>query len=404
MATAPTRSLGVARAGEACLFELPPERLPVGGFRVRTLYSGLSAGTELTYFKGTNPYLHARWNAELGLFEEGAPSTRFPVRVMGYMEVARVTEASDGAPVEPGQLVGMRYGHKTAHAADPARDVVVPLPEGLDPLLGIYAAQMGPICVNGLLHAAAERSGGPVAALSAGVRDRRVLVTGAGVVGLLTALLAAEHGASEVAVADRSARRLAAAEALGLEAIDDARTPAWRVCKDRWRDGAARGADVAFQCRGRAEDLHAALRSLRPQGTVIDLAFYQGGAPALRLGEEFHHNGLAIRCAQIGRVPLQAAAEWDRARLAAETVELLARRGRDIRRHVITDVVPLEQGPELIAALAARRREVIQAVFACDGDGRTSDGGGRTSDGGGRTSDGGGRTSGGGGRTSAPAS
>ena len=56
-----------------------------------------------------------------------------------------------------------------------------------------------------------------------------------------------------------------------------------------------------------------ALRSLRPQGTVVDLAFYQGGADAVRLGEEFHHNGLAIRCAQIGRVPRGQAHLWDRA-------------------------------------------------------------------------------------------
>ena len=53
---------------------------------------------------------------------------------------------------------------------------------------------------------------------------------------------------------------------------------------------------------------------------MVDLAFYQGGAPDLALGEEFHHNGLTIRCAQIGRVPRGTAHLWDRRRLAAETV------------------------------------------------------------------------------------
>ena len=64
-----------------------------------------------------------------------------------------------------------------------------------------------------------------------------------------------------------------------------------------------RGADVVFQCRGQASALATALRILRPQGTVIDLAFYPGGCDEVRLGEEFHHNGLSVRCAQIGRVP-----------------------------------------------------------------------------------------------------
>ena len=31
-----------------------------------TLYSGFSAGTELTFLKNTNPYLHSRWEAERG--------------------------------------------------------------------------------------------------------------------------------------------------------------------------------------------------------------------------------------------------------------------------------------------------------------------------------------------------
>ena len=109
--------------------------------------------------------------------------------------------------------------------------------------------------------------------------------------------------------------------------------------------------------------LGAALRALRPQGTVIDLAFYQGGAPDLRLGEEFHHNGLSIHCAQINRVPRGLAHLWGRRRLAAETLRLLHARGTEIREYLITDVAPFEEAPALLADVAARRRHVLQAVF-----------------------------------------
>src|SRR3712207_8126357 len=51
-----------------------------------------------------------------------------------------------------------------------------------------------------------------------------------------------------------------------------------------------------FRSRGQAAALATALRCLRPQGTVVDLAFYTGGSEAVSLGEEFHHNGLSIRC------------------------------------------------------------------------------------------------------------
>jgi threonine dehydrogenase-like Zn-dependent dehydrogenase len=245
-----------------------------------------------------------------------------------------------------------------------------PWPEDIEPLLAIYLAQMGPICANGLLHAAAETVGGPVGSLGDGVRDRHVLVTGAGVVGLMTAMFARLHGAAAVAVSDRTSSRLAAAEGLGLEPVDEGRVEPWRYCKDRWRHGPAdRGADVVFQCRGADESLHQAMRSVRPQGTVIDLAFYQGGAGAVRLGEEFHHNGLTIRCAQIARVPRGLQAEWDRARLSAETVQLLREQGSLIRRHLITDIVPFAEAGEVIVELAERKRHAIQLVIAFDGSG-----------------------------------
>ena len=132
------------------------------------------------------------------------------------------------------------------------------------------------------------------------------------------------------------------AGALGLEPIDpEEPSDAAASLKTRWRHAPGdRGADVVFQCRGQPAALHLALRVARPQATVIDLAFYQGGAAELRLGAEFHHNGLAVRCAQIGRVPRGLAHSWDRERLSAETIGLLRADGTAIREHLITAVVP----------------------------------------------------------------
>ena len=158
--------------------------------------------------------------------------------------------------------------------------------------------------------------------------------------------------------------------ALGLETLDpEAGDPAVTL-KTRWRHTADdRGADVVFQCRGQASSLALALRLLRPQGTVIDLAFYQDGADAVRLGEEFHHNGLTIRCAQIGRVPKGLSHLWDRERLSAETIAMLRAEGGPVMEHVITDVVPIERAPELLEEIAQRRRHVVQAVFTFEGAG-----------------------------------
>ena len=373
MPDSPTcRSLGVAAPGELTFFDLPEPELTEGCVRVETVYSGLSAGTELSFVKGTNPYLNSRWDAELGVFIEGQPAHSFPVQAMGYMEVGRVVETRN-PELPAGALLAAAYGHRSAHVLDPAQERCVPVPPELDPLLGIYLAQMGPICANGLLHAAAEFAGPGASGLAEGVAGRRVLITGGGVVGLLSGLFAVSLGAAEVALADVDPVRLAAAGALGMSVIDERDTQAWAWCKRRWRHGPAdTGADLVLQCRGQPRALQAALRSLRPQGVVIDLAFYQHGATEVRLGEEFHHNGLTIRCAQIARVPRGMADAWDRTRLSMETVDLLQACGDLVVEHLVTDVVPIDQAPQFILDLAARRRSTIQAVFSYETSTTTS--------------------------------
>jgi threonine dehydrogenase-like Zn-dependent dehydrogenase len=170
-------------------------------------------------------------------------------------------------------------------------------------------------------------------------------------------------------VAEPSARRRAVAEALGLAVVDDADGAAWRAVKERWRHGPGdHGADVVLQCRGHDSALATGLKALRPQGVVVDLGFYQGGAGSVRLGEEFHHNGLAVVCAQISRVPRGMSEAWPRAALAAVTLELLRERGDDVRRHLVTDVVPFDEGPALLADLAGRRlpEPPLQTVLRFD--------------------------------------
>jgi threonine dehydrogenase-like Zn-dependent dehydrogenase len=359
------RVVVVPTPGEVCIREVEAEPVRDGTFRVETLHSGVSAGTELSFVKGTNAHLTASWNPDLGLFAPGAPPSPYPVDRLGYMEVGRVVESRTAA-VGEGTLVAMAYGHRTGYLADPLVDRFVPLPDDLEPLLGVYVAHMGPICANGLLHAAADLCGRDVRGLGDGVAGRRVAVVGAGVVALLTGLLARHHGAASVVVLDPTPQRRAVAVALGLEALDpDADDDPAVVLKTRWRHGPGdRGADVVFQCRGRDAALQLALRLLRPQGTVVDLAYYQAGAGLVRLGEEFHHNGLAVRCAQIGRVPRGLGHAWDRERLSAVTVELLRAHGSAVAKHLVSAVVPFDDAPALLTDLAARRRHELQVVLS----------------------------------------
>jgi threonine dehydrogenase-like Zn-dependent dehydrogenase len=356
----------VASVGFQCphvvdLFQYEEGELQEGQFRVETLFAGISAGTELTHFTGTNPYMNARWDDDMKLFMPDGHS-EYPMMFTGYMQVGRVA-ASRCDAVEEGQVVGMTYGHKSGHTADPLREVFVPLPDGIDPILGIYVAQMGPICANGILHADEEELGAAVPSLGAGLRDRNVMVMGTGVIGMLTGMMAVDAGARAVAIVGRNPHRLGIAGRLGMIPVNNRETDPGEWAKRHWKtDWLDRGADVAFQCSGSDELLHQAMRSLRPQCTVVDLGFYQAGSPNLSLGHEFHHNGLRHICAQIFRVPRRLRCAWDRSRLALETVRFLQRRGDDVRRHLITDIIPFSQAQrayELVAGPSPRAMQVV---------------------------------------------
>src|SRR5262249_46341513 len=65
--------------------------------RLRTLFSGISAGTELTAYRGSNPYLAKQWDNDRRLFIDGEASREYPLDGWGYEEVGEVAEVGPGA-------------------------------------------------------------------------------------------------------------------------------------------------------------------------------------------------------------------------------------------------------------------------------------------------------------------
>jgi 2-desacetyl-2-hydroxyethyl bacteriochlorophyllide A dehydrogenase len=331
---------------------LPAAALRPGELRVRTVASGISTGTELTAYRGTNPNLTSRWDPNRRLFMgvEGPPS--YPLTGWGYSEVGEIVEilptegAGDGseADVRVGDVVWGTWGHVS--------DAVLPierlrgheLPRGIDPVVGCFV-RVGAIALNAVLAA------------GAGLGET-VVVVGQGVIGLLATSFAVQNGARVIVVEGIPARRELALELGAYEAF----APGPDVAPAIRERTAGRGADVAIELSGVFPALHEAIRLVGIDGRVVAAGFYQGEAIGLRLGEEFHHNRVDVLASQIGAVPPHKRARWDVSRLQGTVVDLLADGRPDVTR-LVSHRFDVEDAARAYELLDTEPATALQVVF-----------------------------------------
>lgn len=324
--------------------------LPPGHLRVRTRYSGISAGTELTAYRGTNPYLTRSWDPDARLFRDGAPGFEYPVAGWGYSETGEVTEVAPdvaGTPGVPavGDEVWGIWGHRSEGVVPVERMIGHQLPDGLDRLSGSFA-RVGAIALNAVL--AADIHLGEL-----------VAVFGQGVIGLITTRLAALNG-GHVAAVDAIDSRLERARGFGAEHAFNARIGSAAERIRGLGDGA--GADTAIEISGAYPALHEALRSVGPGGRVVASGFYQGGGDGLRLGEEFHHNRVELISSQIGGVPPRLSGRWTTERLQRTFLDLVTADRVDVRS-LISHRVPVDDAAEAYTLLDERPADALQIVL-----------------------------------------
>lgn len=333
------------RAVELQEYEEPP--LGPGEVRLRTLFSGISAGTELTQYRGSNPYLTKRWDGDRRLFVEGDVSMAYPVRGTGYEEVGRVAEVgADAGGVAEGDVVYGTWGHRSTHVVQGSWAAERTLPRGLDPVAGVFS-RIGAIALNSVLDADIHVG-------------EWVAIFGQGVPGLIATQLATLNGGSVIAVDAIEPRLELARRAGAVETVDFRAQDPGETIK-ALTDG--RGADVSIELSGFASALHSAVRSTAYNSRVVASGFFQGGATALLLGEEFHHNRIEIVCSQIGGVSPRLDHRWDLRRLE-RTIMGLQADGRVDLRPLISHTVPVAEAAEAFDLLDERPHEAVQVVLS----------------------------------------
>jgi 2-desacetyl-2-hydroxyethyl bacteriochlorophyllide A dehydrogenase len=279
------RAFWVVEAGRG---ELRGVALPEPGpedVLVEALHSGVSRGTETLVFTGrVPPSVAGQMRAP---HQEGEFS--FPVKY-GYASVGRVLA---GPAALIGRAVFALHPHQSRYVV-PATDVA-PIPDGVPPARAVLAANVE-TAINGSWDS------------GVGVGDR-VAVVGGGVVGLLSAYLAARVPGCEVELVDVDPARAGAASALGVGFASPGRA----------RDGA----DVVIHASGNPDGLRTALGLAGPEATIVELSWFGDRDVSVPLGEAFHHRRLTIRSSQVGSIPPARLPRWTYRRRLSLALSLL---------------------------------------------------------------------------------
>ncbi|MFF2842038.1 zinc-binding alcohol dehydrogenase [Paenarthrobacter sp. NPDC057981] len=233
---------------------------------VRTLYSGVSRGTERVVHEGRVPERVA------DLMQAPHQEGEFPGPVKyGYLSVGVVEQG-------PEEWLG-----KTIFSLHPHQDFYVVPTSQLTPIPTDVPARRA--VLTGIVEVAIN------AIWEAGPRlGDRVAVVGGGLVGGVLATLLRKYPLGRLQLVDADPEKRNLADKLGIEFAEP--------------DNADNDNDIVFHCSASNDGLKLSLQLAGDDSDVIELSWFADKEVTLPLGEDFHARRLNIRSSQVGAVAL----------------------------------------------------------------------------------------------------
>ena len=288
------------------------ERLdPQGCTLVRTLASGVSRGTEALVFAGRVPpsqYASMRAPCMAGDFP-------FPVKY-GYSAVGALPD---------GARVFVLHPHQDRFAAPAA--MCIPVPDTVPTARAVLAANME-TALNVVWDAAP-------------LPGERILVIGAGVVGLLAASLLARIPAAAVTVVDINPARAGLARSLGCHFAAPGEAP----CEQ----------ELIVHSSASEAGLRLALACAAIEARIVEASWYGDHAPTVPLGEAFHARRLRLISSQVGLVATAMRQRRSHAERLAQALQLLTNPAYDA----------LLEGPTEFARLPEAMPRILEPGGLC---------------------------------------
>lgn len=300
---------------------------------IRTDRSAISAGTELLIYRGEVP---GQLSADPTI-DALDGDLSYPLRY-GYAGVGEVV--AQGASVEgpwEGRRVFSFHPHASHMIASP--DAVVPIPDDVD----YERASMLPSVETAV--AIVQDARPEVGA--------RVLIFGAGVIGMLTSMLLAAMPLMDVVIVDPSAdRRAAAGATAGVTAVHP----------DATADMDA-SFDLGVELSGDPRALDQCIGCMQYDADVVVGSWYGNKDAHLDLGAHYHRNHITVRSSQVSRVPPGLRGRWSKVRRLQTAMQAI----RDLPvGSLITHRIQLDDVADAYARLADGDTTMLQVLLTYD--------------------------------------
>lgn len=321
------RTLFFTAPGRVELKDTPIEPKP-GDVLVRSRIQGISAGTELLFYRGLFP-------TDLGGDLPGLPERFAYPLAYGYSNVG-----VDGT----GRRVFGFAPHQDYFLARESE--LIPLPDGVVDEDAIFLPNLE--TALGIVQDLHPRFGECVA------------VAGLGVVGILVAELLSRSGLGRLVLSDVKESRREAAERLGAIFVN----PEKESFADRIREiTGGRGLDRAVNVSASGDALGALVDAMGMEGVIVEASWYGTKRVEMRLGGAFHRKRLEIISSQVSRVGGALGPRWDKRRRMELVLALL----QEIRpRRYVSRVIPLSRAPEAYALISGNAEDILQVALSCD--------------------------------------
>lgn len=288
---------------------------------VRTLYSGLSRGTERLVFEGRVPeseWQRMRAPAQAGDFP-------FPVKY-GYAAVG-VVEAGPKSLL--GRNIFALYPHQERFVI--SVNCVVPIPSEIPARRAVLTAN-----IETALNILWDGNAAP---------GDRIVIVGAGIVGLLVARLAARIPGTDVTVVDIDASRKPVAEKLNVTFAEPQSAP--------------HNADLVIHTSASEKGLSLALECAGDEATVVEASWHGASTCHVALGGSFHSRRLRLISSQVGEIATARRPRWNHRRRLEAAVRLLSDDRLDA---LIGEEIPFNELPKHLPRLFARDAAGVGAL------------------------------------------